>query len=130
MAKQQKLTEVSAGYSRTIATVNAVVGNCANARATIASASEAFGDREAGYVAILVSCGDLTGHNPLQITVKRTVPRLRHQSNLVSDPHGNDRGPARQLSESHDLTAPVVASYERAGGFDLWFVRGRAYLGL
>ena len=35
-----------------------------------------------------------------------------------------------QYRKAIDLTDPVVAGYERAGGFDLWFVRGRAYLGL
>jgi eukaryotic-like serine/threonine-protein kinase len=29
-----------------------------------------------------------------------------------------------------DLTDPVVVSYERAGGVSLWYVRGRAHLGL
>jgi len=135
MAREGGLLEVAAGYVRLSAATNAAVGDCSNARATLASAPETppggTRDRLARHdIWVLALCGSVneaqsvadsqTAERP-QATVTNRI-RYPIRAALIEVQRGN-------YQRAMALTEPVVASYERAGGFDLWFVRGRAHLG-
>ncbi|MGA2263251.1 MAG: serine/threonine-protein kinase [Acidobacteriota bacterium] len=131
MAEQRRLNEISTSYVRMIALESALVGNCANARTIITSTPEAFGNREAGSVSPLVLCGNLKEAQSVADNVAADNPQATIANQvwypirmgMIEVQRGNNQ-------KDIDLTEPVVANYERAGGFELWFVRGRAYLGL
>jgi serine/threonine protein kinase/tetratricopeptide (TPR) repeat protein len=131
MAKQRNMLEVSSSYSRRSAFVNALVGHCTNARIALSSVREASDDPEAESVAALVLCSSLKEAQSVADNIKSdhsqstVINRIWYpiRMAMIEVQLGN-------YQKATDLTESVVASYERAGGFDLWSVRGRAYLGL